>query len=230
MSDIKCLICGEPWDAYGVRHGDMAPWEAKLFRLGAGCPACKGQAPEGGLVEPRAINDFANDDADPLIRIMQFEARDRRPKWAPPEPVVLWTCAGCGVKARTMPASDTPNELEYHVPSSAPARQWWSSHPFHRTDMIPDKEPAHVFKGDAHREAQPVCEFCLSHCDDCGAPISSLIETHDSYDDGVSFPHPHNHCSALCINCLEERCSSCGCRYGEGEDCEECSPREEDNL
>jgi len=36
MSDIRCVVCGEPWEAYGVNHGDMLPWEAKLFRAGAG--------------------------------------------------------------------------------------------------------------------------------------------------------------------------------------------------
>ena len=40
MSDIVCAICGEPWDAYGVCHGDMSPDEAKLFLAGEGCPSC----------------------------------------------------------------------------------------------------------------------------------------------------------------------------------------------
>lgn len=40
MSDIRCAICGEPWDAYGVRHGDMTPPEADLFLQGRGCPDC----------------------------------------------------------------------------------------------------------------------------------------------------------------------------------------------
>ncbi len=40
MSDIVCSICGEPWDAYGVRHGDMTPAEARQFLTGQGCPSC----------------------------------------------------------------------------------------------------------------------------------------------------------------------------------------------
>ena len=40
MSDILCAVCGEPWDAYGVQHGDMTPDEAARFLAGAGCPAC----------------------------------------------------------------------------------------------------------------------------------------------------------------------------------------------
>ena len=41
MSDITCAICGEPWDAYGVRNGDMEAREARLFLAGKGCPCCE---------------------------------------------------------------------------------------------------------------------------------------------------------------------------------------------
>lgn len=40
MSDIYCAKCAEPWDAYGVRHGDMKPYEADRFSKGEGCPCC----------------------------------------------------------------------------------------------------------------------------------------------------------------------------------------------
>ena len=40
MSDILCTVCGEPWDGYGVRHGDMTPAEARKFLAGQGCPSC----------------------------------------------------------------------------------------------------------------------------------------------------------------------------------------------
>ena len=39
--DIKCAKCGEPWDGYGVRNGDMDPDEARKFLRGQGCPSCK---------------------------------------------------------------------------------------------------------------------------------------------------------------------------------------------
>ena len=38
--DIRCAQCREPWDAYGVRHGDMEPGEATQFLKGEGCPCC----------------------------------------------------------------------------------------------------------------------------------------------------------------------------------------------
>lgn len=41
MADIYCAKCGEPWDAYGVRHGgDMTTSEAHRFLRGEGCPSC----------------------------------------------------------------------------------------------------------------------------------------------------------------------------------------------
>lgn len=40
MSDILCAKCGEPWDAYGVDHGDMEQHDAEKFHKGQGCPAC----------------------------------------------------------------------------------------------------------------------------------------------------------------------------------------------
>lgn len=46
MGDIICAICGEPWDAYGVRHGDMTKSEAQKFLAGKGCPCCKGEKPQ----------------------------------------------------------------------------------------------------------------------------------------------------------------------------------------
>jgi len=40
MADLTCAKCAEPWDAYGVRNGDMEPEEAKRFLKGEGCPCC----------------------------------------------------------------------------------------------------------------------------------------------------------------------------------------------
>lgn len=38
--DLICNRCGEPWDAYGVRHDDMTKEEAEIFLRGGGCPCC----------------------------------------------------------------------------------------------------------------------------------------------------------------------------------------------
>ncbi len=46
--EIISVLCGEPWDAYGVKHsfrgdlsGDMTLEEAQIFMAGEGCPACR---------------------------------------------------------------------------------------------------------------------------------------------------------------------------------------------
>lgn len=41
MHDVSCSICAEPWDSYGVNHGDMTPGEAAAFHRGEGCPVCR---------------------------------------------------------------------------------------------------------------------------------------------------------------------------------------------
>ena len=40
MGDLICAHCGEPWDAYGVFHGDMTEEERGSFLKGEGCPSC----------------------------------------------------------------------------------------------------------------------------------------------------------------------------------------------
>ena len=46
LGDIHCRVCNEPYDAYGVYHGDMAEDERKQFLAGEGCPSCKGKKPK----------------------------------------------------------------------------------------------------------------------------------------------------------------------------------------
>ena len=40
MSDITCAKCGEPWDAYGLDHGDVEEGDGDKIRTGLGCPSC----------------------------------------------------------------------------------------------------------------------------------------------------------------------------------------------
>jgi hypothetical protein len=43
--DVYCKRCGEPWDLYGVQHGDMTATERDRFWAGEGCPSCCGKEP-----------------------------------------------------------------------------------------------------------------------------------------------------------------------------------------
>ena len=38
--DLVCNVCSEPWDSWGIRHGDMTADERKKFLQGKGCPCC----------------------------------------------------------------------------------------------------------------------------------------------------------------------------------------------
>lgn len=52
MSNTHCAICNEPWDVYGLAHGDVAAWEADMIKEGKGCPSCKGFNEATGIQNP----------------------------------------------------------------------------------------------------------------------------------------------------------------------------------
>jgi len=194
--DTKCIVCGEPWDYWGARHGDMAPWEYELFSKGAGCPCCEGQ-PNG--YTPETIFDVELGDEDCVHRIEAMDA-DNRPEWKeppPPPPVILWTCDGCGVEVRKDPQD---NELYYHTPPKAPGAKWYHSHNYSRG--CPDEEPVATFG------KQKVCEFCVTSCDHCGKKVSPTITTEDVYDEGWCTLRKNS--EVLCVNCVSTWCEECG--------------------
>lgn len=204
MSDVRCIICGEPWDHYGVKHGDMLEWESKLFLAGAGCPCCKGNPDK--KFEPRSLSDLEFGDDDPAIRIDQLEDRDegKAPKWERPNDPVLWTCDACGVQVigNVNYPENSEHYLEYRLPNGAPGTQWYHSHPYYKGS--PEKEPTHVFEG-----GQKVCEFCLDHCHECRRAICTLLDV-DTYDDGWGASPEGYSPDLFCIDCVESMCSECG--------------------
>jgi len=67
--DVYCERCGEPWDAYGVEHGDLTPEERRRFWAGQGCPSCYGKPVERRPFRARlagALQDILGDDVDGL--------------------------------------------------------------------------------------------------------------------------------------------------------------------
>jgi len=60
MGDIICRRCGEPWDSWGVFHGDLTKEEVKKLLKGEGCPCCKylsaSQLTEAEQQEVMALN------------------------------------------------------------------------------------------------------------------------------------------------------------------------------
>ena len=79
--DILCERCGEPWNAYGVRNGDLDPIEQGRFFRGEGCPSCYGKDPsefadraertEVARAAQSAMRDVLGDDIDGLAAMME---------------------------------------------------------------------------------------------------------------------------------------------------------------
>jgi hypothetical protein len=170
------------------------PWQSVLFKQGAGCPCCEGE--KNGW-SPQTLSDIENGEDDPTLRLVAAEkvAEGTAPKWERPKDPVHWTCDGCGVEAIT--DVDT-NELGYRVPYTSKARGWYCSHPFSAGAASPEKIPAHTFDS-----GEKVCEYCLSHCSGCSAPLSEYLEL-DTYDEGCAMPSTADDREYVCIDCLDK--------------------------
>lgn len=194
MADVKCVVCGEPWDFYGAQHGDMEKWEWRLFRAGAGCPSCEGHPPESGHFEFETVEDTEFGDLDPMERVsaMERSLEGRAPVWEKPKPKLLWACDACGIQSR----KDANDDLEYHVPPSSNAARWHTPHPLQYQQPRHDG-PAHIFEG-----GEAVCEFCLSQCGNCGRAVCPSIEFGDPYVDGWCTADDSGY-GVICVDCVE---------------------------
>lgn len=174
--DVRCVVCGEPWDFMGIDNGDMLKWEAKQFHAGAGCPSCEGETPEEGSWEPEDITDVEYGDLDPMERLNALSAvlDGSKPAWGRPVPVTNWTCSGCGAVSQVDPDDD---ETVWYRPPSSMAAKWWHSHAENR--LGDPTEPRHKFSEDLQ-----ICEACHKSCFGCEAGITPNIEWGDVYDAG----------------------------------------------
>lgn len=160
MADLFCNICCEPWDSYGVSHGDMQKWEADLFKKGAGCPSCEG-------VRPHVIE--AIDSAEKHLRSIIFGGTDDPhsfalvnnpdaplPKWERPADKVVRKCESCGDKA-VIKQDAEDDELYWDGISYNclfnPGIEW--------TDAI-NAPDAFTLNGKFY------CPSCVANCADCG--------------------------------------------------------------
>lgn len=63
MGDIHCALCGEPWEADGVRQRiSLSEMEAARFLQGLGCPHCWA---DPRLVRDHQVEQFLEDLVDP---------------------------------------------------------------------------------------------------------------------------------------------------------------------
>ena len=229
--DINCIVCGEPWNAYGARHGDMAPWQYELFRKGAGCPCCQGETPNGADPAEMAYDAargqvFDGTDDDGLVDnfVAVADGTSQRPRWERPEDPTLWSCAGCSCSVyRDLDTGD----LKWSRLGVGMFNLPYEADP----DNPPESAP-YTVGGEVY------CPVCAGECDECGVTIFHSHMSHegkvlygDTYDEGASFASPLNMHDTLCTSCFEEipSCVECGSCYEDYEDADKCCNPEPDD-
>ena len=175
--DVNCNVCGEPWDRYGVLHGDMNDWQKDLFIAGAGCPCCEGEAPEEKCVDDMVIlRSRIGGEFEMACSIIG----DPVPQWERPADKLICECEVCGVKLMKDASTDDPYLLDC-TPMT------------HYADC---EDPALWSR---HAGLEEVCPDCQVHCDDCEV---ELIEGADIYDGGIVFAEgDYYRRYPLCVDC-----------------------------
>ena len=84
--DIHCAKCGEPWDSYGVHHGDLTPAESRRFLRGEGCPSCNfgttcTQCGGSGKEEDNRSKCYCRGKYSFLVRVTDFDGSCFRGKF-----------------------------------------------------------------------------------------------------------------------------------------------------
>ena len=207
--DIRCNICGEPWDAYGANHGDMLTWEYDLFRKGAGCPSCQGVSNKDHI-EDRCQDLLMNcEDPDNWFPLGNTE----KPEWKKPEPKVYWKCEHCKVaiiedlEITSYDGSQKDLKLDLDFSKVDSTLHYWIQ-----------KEIENSFEGiseDPHYELDgyTYCCYCATNCADCDTIVlrNNADEMLDTYDSGKSFVRPgEEYCKDpdyLCVDCYEKESS-----------------------
>lgn len=193
MSDINCAKCGEPWDYWGMLHGDMSWWEAELFKKGSGCPCCKGEGGDNIEKHLRSVIDNS-DDPDSFEQLYSVNSP---PFWEEPEPKVSWECSGCGIKA--IIPNDTPLDgdqlADYELEWSGGNRVFYKygTGPYSYDEVATDSDASIYLE----REGKKYCSGCATECYECGEVV--LIGSHQ--DDCDSYVHPHDVYSTVCYDC-----------------------------
>ena len=73
--DVVCAQCGEPWEYYGIFHGDFEEHDIEPFLAGECCPCCA-DSPErrtGKFMEQHFATLLeATDDPDAMMKYLPF--------------------------------------------------------------------------------------------------------------------------------------------------------------
>ena len=225
MADLTCVVCGEPWDAWGVRHGDMLRWEASLFLKGAGCPACTGKSPFpkngpledlAGLQHPEEaflrdrilINPDEDGSHELLARVDRDGSNDSRPAWEYPAVEPLWSCACCNVQVASDPESDYPDGKVDGVVGGD--LQWIGGDAVHYWMGFAyayGAGPGHDSpESESHAtiDEAEYCPGCVELCSSCQQVwlFTQSDMTSDPHDTGASLPTSDGR--SVCITCFHE--------------------------
>lgn len=209
MADVKCAICGEPWNYYGALHGDMAAWEYELFRKGAGCPCCQGVSERNKddmLLEHFSSIVFGGtDDPDSFDRLFDIDDSNV-PKWEKPEPKKHWTCDKCGVSVVT--SNDAPLDGN-KVSTNKDYLEWYGGDKIYYQYGHGPYEYGYVAKDGPYDtddyyelDGKKYCPGCTTICEQCDNVIFTNTDGMDTYDVGYSFSNPDNpFYHPVCLNC-----------------------------
>lgn len=224
MVESVCSTCGEGWDAYGVKNGDMLKWQAILFLAGAGCPRCRGVGPVPEL--PTLM--------EALSRAYEPESEpEPLPVWEKPAPTTYWTCAGCDV------AVIENQDIGYHVEKGeliwfgGRAVHYLWGHKYRYFEYLENDAPDE--KAPFEIDGKPYCRGCVATCATCDTPIFRRSElSGETYDAGTSFlpEGKYKDGDAVCVGCYEDLCAECGsepeaCTCDEEQETEDLGPEQE---
>lgn len=177
MSDIYCKICNEPWDVWGLAHGDVKAWEADMIRKGIGCPCC-----------------------------LQNE-KERSPDYIKPNPLILSVCCECGFQFTIDQDEIEYDGTELYYKDKDTIMDHWSilDGRIYCDSCASEFQYCDECNGLVHTDSlyyfqdvnKSFCEDCLdkiSSCTNCGTTLLDLD------DNTVVIDH-----EVYCVSCAERK-------------------------
>lgn len=211
MSDIRCAVCGEPWDQYHLRH-DAPAWVRPLFYAGAGCESCEGVPPDRerddrdatGILAHVADRILTPDDDDVSAGIDIGLSPRMRPQWKRPDDARVWECSCC-VKVMRDHDYNEGKAGAYYVDVMGHERAR-----LHYAWQVEKELGVYRYNGFESREDAvneishdgESCKLCLVLCRDCG----SLVDTQTSYPDPAD-EMAECHLCEDCYSTAEHECA-----------------------
>lgn len=191
MADVFCAKCNEPWDRYGIEHGDVTPGEAMMILQGRGCPCCEGVASEDGD-EMEALRSTADSwDGCPIEAINRMADNSHKPYDTAIPPIILHTCEGCGIQEGHDPEDYIYNEWQRLVKGKGKAKE---PSAFNVKGSRWQSWEVDQLSFETINDAT-VCSRCCNTCDHCGEQFVDGADDTFHRQVGMNIEH---FCSAEC--------------------------------